>query len=527
MRFRGAAALIAAACASWASQASAAALPPSILTGGPDPSLAFYMSSSGYIEMDGTPVVLGLDLTDTPPTELEADIVPGYVIAHHSLRVREARVLLEPVHARRDLPAGTVLSKVTYPDRKGFTAWCDLTGRFNAFRVDNAHVCLSETDGSGKFTQAHLAESSTDFLGYLPAAVRDGAPLDHPAAYREARPEERTTALLGYQWCDGDGDQGPPRFALVATVPGQAWSAGLPYACAFGVWPDPTDHSRVDLDGVTLTVHPGPRPNTLHVKFNGRIPPIENVARLEPGQPIRAVGQGPTPWERHNADMRLQSLIPVGAEPTVAEGLVSYGQTFLSAKVQHGITGVLRNQVRSGSRTLPVGQPVFGIIAASFDGGQIVWCAPLPDSADPSGEPQRAATVCLPNDGYHHEWVEVGTYDYPPQDLGLGRWASTPTVDRRPVDLSLLTLSLVYEGPGEKSGTVAIRTQLDGPHGRRVLKRVDVEINAASAAIVHELGETIEVTPNPDDSSHAFVRLLRGDGCEPEAPPLTPSPRCR
>lgn len=472
----------------------------------------------------GMAVQMPIELTAAAPTVVEGDIRRDDVIAQHTVRVVEARVLLQAVDSGHPVPAGTVLAKLTGVNGAP-VVWCDIRGRYDdGWRAPhNLHVCLSEsTPGSGRFDQAWVGESASDFLGIERSAIRDAKPLSAPAPYRAARQEELPTGLLGYRWCEGDGVSGPPRFAVAVTLPGQAWATGGPLGCAFGIWPNDGDHAHVDIDGVTLTVQPGQNAQTLHYSFAGRIPAAAVLSPLEPGAPVRGVGQSPTPKERQaarEANAHLQMLIPDpdGAAPKAVGGPIDQQTAFFSAGVRHGITGVLRNKI-SGSGylsrwPLPVGQKVFGMLATGPAGVQIVWCAPILQAHPYPRNAPKWQSVCLPNNGWTHEWLQniPGVF---PQNLmlGSGTDASTPTVDRREVTILPMTLSLRYGGFDPKSREVTVLMMLDWGEGPIAVRRLTSPLEADGAAAFHLMDAEFAVTPqngDPGSAERANIEVRR------------------
>jgi hypothetical protein len=232
---------------------------------------------------------MGLELMDTAPSAMDGEVGRGAVIAQHAIRVLDARVLLEPLSAQgRDLPAGTVLAKVTSIPKGLPTLWCQLGEGVK-------QVCLSGSSVSGRFESAWIAESPDAFLGQSYAVARDPKNLAAPVAYRAATVAERPTGFLGYRLCELDGAGRFARFARVATVVGRPFPPIMRQTCVAG-WAAPLDHSKFNLDGMVLTAGPGKAPDTIQFHVDGRIPPAATLAPLRLDQPPHAAGAVvPTP----------------------------------------------------------------------------------------------------------------------------------------------------------------------------------------------------------------------------------------
>ena len=417
-----------------------------------------YTSISGYAPK-GAPVYIPLDATDAPVAAADGTMKRGDVIARHTLRAAEAVVLLAPAKGRwGEVPAGAVLTLVRLKSGGPSRVWCDIRPTHRLL-FPLQHDCFEDAKGGGKFDWRWDGDAEANFLGWSASGAQAAVQLETPVAYRPARPEERPAFQLGYKFCDGDGVSGPPRFAIVMA---SADSANWPVTgiCAFGVWPDGSDRSKVQVDALRLTVHSGPG-GALAYRVENRIPP-GRLSRLGPDQPIRveppalAVSSSAPPPLVVPAPpplvlpVRRESLVQVGPVQVVA-GPVGVGQTFLTVPVKHGLTGRLMNRIVLDSvfgrdAPLEVGQPVFGIPIGGA-GDKTIWCAPRRRSAGPGYE-----SACLVQTyGAYYDWQIKRTPAMMPSDIGRangfssGAASSAPSVEPGPIELPPMTLSMILK----------------------------------------------------------------------------------
>jgi len=416
--------------------------------------------------MQETPAFTGheaavpLEVTDAAPTLMAGDGRRGDVIAVHTVRATDAIVLLEPAKGRHaTIPAGVVLARVSFVSPNGSAVvWCDVRPS-TQFMFRNERDCFQDSKGDGHLDRLWRGDSLVGFLGMARSGVEDfDDSMDAPVAYRPARPEERPTASLGYRYCDGDDLSGPARFALVlGTDPDPArWT--LTGDCRAGVWDDPADKSKVDVDGLMLTVEPG-HDYTIHFQVLNRIPP-EALGPLEPKAPLQSLADTPDPAKAaaaRQAILAQQALISTGVAPTIALGTVEVGQSFLSGPVKHAITGTLRNKVNPSAgifwpqgTLMPVGQPMFGIPDAGAPGDGITWCAPMLKAGVFQTYclvPETDAYMAMMDQRPGYYWLGAlkpamspsrASFDTAPADPA----SSDPTVTMGPVNLPPMTVSL-------------------------------------------------------------------------------------
>jgi hypothetical protein len=459
------------------------------------------MVPTGPYKAPGEPALMAREVTEAPVTNLQGEITKKMIIGQHTLAAAEVAVLDAPVQGKqRPLPAGALLWRVDY---KGGSAWCDLQGPSKLFSL--AIDCLEDVDGN-RFTRLSTGYSAEKFQGGGSSGVERGERLPAPAPFHLLPREERlkTPARLAYQYCDGDGVATPPRFALVASTLNDPNAWLFAGACRFGVWPDPKDKSRVEVDGMLMTVTPNGA-GGLRYKLDDRLPPgpLATLTRLGSARP------GAEQAEAEGGEM----LVLTGAPPAITEGTVKVGATFFRAAVAHGLTGHLRNQIRPGmmwrgDTAVEVGQPVFGI--PSGDDGEIVWCAPR---VPPGGAAYD--TACFIPTGWNPWWIPHRKPALLPWEslysLGqTGSSSSVPSVERGPINLPPMTLSLVVAEmkPARAAGkpmVVGIDWVVDWGEGPQVFRRINYETSAEGRRI-QLLGQRMQIKPNADLSGITVQR---------------------
>jgi hypothetical protein len=388
---------------------------------------------------------------------------------------------------------------------KGLSLWCDIHMRPGLFHPME-HDCLSERDG--KFVQIWIGVSPSYFLGIEKGAARADAVLPAPAAFREARPEERPTGLLGYKWCGGDTSIAPPRFALaVADRASDKWISGGPLACRFGFWPDDKDRTRVDVDGLKVRTTSGSDATTLHYTVSGRIPPIGELAEVTPMDSVHPVGataasasgEGLKPSEAQ-AGAPLQphapvsALVPTGAPVLVASGELKAGQTFLTMPVRHGLTAV---NTFAEQDVLPVDQPLFGLPPSKM-GGAVVWCAPR-QTGGPSAS--RWSSICLAEQGGIYFAVEIPTAMMATSlPWRKAHPISPPTIEPGPASLPPMTVSYVFLGftdPTLPTRFARVEVQLDWGEGPKPIRSLSAAVGPDGLARFSLLDGQFTLKPGP------------------------------
>ena len=453
------------------------------------------------------------EVTDAAPRSIEGVMRPGDVIAQHSLRVAEARVLVEAATgAPGDMLPGVVLSRVPAADGK-HVLWCDLAhGKHAGFGQIRRYDCLSDEAGRGRFDHRWTAMSDNGLLGLASSVAYAPTELPRSAAFRGTEPTERPLATLGYQWCDGDGLASPPRFALAVALAGDVdWTNGEKSAgCAYGVWPNPADHAHVDVDGRILTIQVASRSEGVQFTYAGRISSTAPTAALVAGRSLPSAGASaivqPAP-----APAPAEPLIANGA-PVATGGALQKDQEFFSIGVRHGLTGVLMNDVRGrgwlADRPLLVDQPVYGVSMAGSSGQTIIWCAPRLENPADHAAVKHYLGVCMP-EGW---WVKTDNammtvnLSWP---AGGGQLVSTPSVDRRPVDLPPMTLSYAFGG-WTKAGWLIVTVRLDWGEGPKLLRSIVIPPDAAGLSTLHVMGGEIAIKrggPNSPEADRAVVEV--------------------
>ena len=395
--------------------------------------------------------------------------------------------------------------------------WCDLRPR-----VAGREDCLTNSTGSGRFDQVLTGYSANYFLGFERSGISARQALGHPAAYRQADVAERPTALLGYQWCAGDGVTTPPRFGYAVGVPGdERWSSGGGLGCAFGGWPDPQDHQHVDLDGHRLTVSVDAKTGRMHYRFEGRIPPLDGLKPLVSGAPLSpprlSAAAGPS-VQRSALD---KPLVADGRPPAVVSGALAHGQAFFTVGVRHGVTGILTTEAHDhatfSDHSLPIGTPVYGIPMAGSSAAAIVWCAPR-QAPSSGGQPGRWTTYCMPAGDGAFVWTQAEPAMMT-VNLSWSRWtgklSSPPTVERRPIALPPMTLSYAVGG-WNKDRWLIVLVQLDWGEGPQTLRAISVPPAADGSARLKVMGGEVIIRPpgptggaaRPDRDAGAVVELV-------------------
>lgn len=427
-------------------------------------------------------VQLPMEITDAPLQRAEGVMGRGEVIAHHTFRVMDAVVLLQPIQGRsEEIPIGTVLAGLMLHEN-GVTkpVYCDLR-RSMERRSQYLWDCFNDSNGIGKLDDFWVGKSHDAFLGFDTdqPELRWQRKLEKFAAYRAATESERPTGLIGYSWCGGDGVSGPPRFTLSGSWPNSYWEMAGEVACTFGRWDGPAVGGKVVIDRITATFQPGPQPNTLAFKVEDRIP-AERIARIQPNGGVRSLVEDAADVLEAVEELKRPPFIQSGAPATPATGSLAQGGVLFTVGVKHSLTGVLKNEVRLG-RSYPLtygaarpgfglmpGQVLYGARVGGSIAPQIVWCAPQKDESG-----HWAEAVCMPDSGHGTimlvaEPAMMGAANLLIPDTSLPLVAE-PIVERRAVDLPPMVLSYLFRG-WKKDG-VEVEMKLDCGEGPKTLQR--------------------------------------------------------
>ena len=455
-----------------------------------------------------------MSLTDAPPTAMEGEVSKDGVIAQHVLRVDQARVLTSPVQGRfREIPAGTALARVEIAGPAQLVVWCDLRAN-TKWNSRGSFECLTDTKGAGAFDQSWAGVSDYYFAAAGFNVVSSPRTLAAKATYREARPDERPTLLLGFKWCDGDGATKPARFARALQASGDTrWFVAGSY-CAGGALA-PLGGGALALGALKVTTAPGATPTALHYTVEGRLPPtpltqpvLSGLADLS-APPAAKLDRAAAP----QPEPSLKPLVPAGAPPTVTAGEVAKGQPFFTVGVRHGVTGVLKQEVRGKGwffdKALPVGQPVYGVPMAGAGSTGLVWCAPRQDDKPRGKSPTRWAAACLPQSAAQANWVEAQTAM---MSVNLAWYAGSRAtnlldVERGPVDLPPLTLSYVFGGWSEQ-GSLMLEVKLDWGEGPQPLRSLRVAPGADGVVTIRTMGGVIAVRKTGASAQAEVVKPL-------------------
>jgi hypothetical protein len=459
-----------------------------------------------------------MSLTDAAPTAVEGEVSKDGVIAQHVLRVDKARVLTSPVQGRfREIPAGTALARVEVASQAGLVVWCDLRAN-TKWNSRGFFECLTDTKGAGAFDQGWAGSSAYYFAAAGFNVVTSPRTLAGKATWREARPDERPTLRLGFKWCDGDGVRKPARFARALQASGDTrWFVAGSY-CEGGATA-PLGDGALDLGPLKVATSAGTTAGALRYRVEGRLPPapllqpvlsgLADLSAPPPSSIDRAVAP-PAP------ELSLKPLVPAGAAPIVVAGDIAKGQPFFTVGVRHGVTGVLRQEVRGKGwffdKALPVGQPLYGVPMAGAGTTGLVWCAPRQDDKPKGKSPTRWAAACLPQSGAQANWVEAQTAM---MSVNLSwsygsRATNALDVERGPVDLPPMTLSYVFAGWSEQ-GSLMLEVRLDWGEGPQLLRALRVAPGADGVVTVKTMDGTIGVRRVGDTARAQALKPLRGE----------------
>ncbi len=460
---------------------------------------------------NGLESVIDLEVTSDPPIAMEGDFHLGDVIAQHTVRAVDAIVTLAPLKGlQRDIPIGTPLVLMRFPTPQKLAAWCDLRPQTPHFLANiREHDCFVDKSGTGKLDELWEGDSPVHFLGFSKSGV--GAPVhpvEQPAAYRKARPDERPTAIIGYRYCDGDGETGPPRFAIAAKIADDpSWI--LVGACRFGVRETLGDRSKVDLAGLKLDVTPLPG-GGVHLRVIGRLAPGP-IATLQPDETFRPRSDQATDAVslKETAERLARKVLETDGPTNVHVGDIGVGQEVWNRMLKFGITGVLQNPVwiAKTQSHLDPGQAMFGIPVRVIGSDDTIWCAPRRTE-------KGYLSVCLVPAPYGYQWVEDSVSALAPSPvLGWGSSVnSDPTV--RPGPVSLPTIQLVLHitkiTPRAAGGlSLEIERSLDWGEGPKKPQRGTLQIGPEG--LIQEFdGVKYWLAPTPDGQHLHVERAAKG-----------------
>lgn len=465
-----------------------------------------------YYGLAGEAARLDMRLTDAPPTELKGQIALHEVVAAHQLQAVAARVLLAPVKGRaHELPVGTVLSRVFLGEGQARAVWCDLRDQ-SSWWGGASFDCLSDTKNAGSFDQAWLSGTLHGLTAVESGAVNSPVTLETPAAYREARPDERPVFQLGVQWCDGDGAVKPARFSLaVRFPPSQKW---LGLGCGAEHTAPSTKNGVVTFGSVRVTLTPAQDAEHLAYAVDGRFAPMEALAPIGRDSELRAVG-APTPPKSPSAVSRLKSLVSTGALPTLATQPVTKGEALFTAPVRHGLTGMLAAPVKAATwfseHTLPAGQTVYGVDLGGAGRGEIVWCAPTESAQPDPRKKTRWTAICLaPSpEGDNAVWLDgqTGMMSVSVVLRDGVRTSEHVQVTPGPVALPAMTLAYRFEGWTEQGGLI-VDEVINWGEGPQSLRAVKIAAAADGSVTLRTMGGAFRVRKGVD-ALQAAVELVQ------------------
>ena len=482
----------------------------------------------------GEEAAMALEVTDAPPSLTEGAAQIGDVIAVQPVRAADAIVTTAPIQGRhRTVPAGTVLVRARFLDpAEHAVVWCDI--RPASWPTLASHDCFEDSHNSGQLDQTRPGDFVRGgFLGFGMSGIGAAEAMPAPIGYRPARPEERPAAYLAYKYCDGDDVVSPARFRLVAGDSPDPTTWRQQGDCRAGVWSDPADKSKVDVDGLHLIVTPaGDR--TIQFRVVDRLPPGP-LGLLVRYRPLRSLADTDAlaADAARAATLKGPALIPTG-QVTIAPGQVDIGQAFVTAPVKHALTGHLLNRVRPtkglfwpAGTMMDLGQAVFGVPFAGAPGDGIAWCvASQKDDGwqasclEPITDSYMAMTAS--DQGYY--WAAKMKPPLAPNSASLGGGgegdpaSNDPTVALGPIDepapltASLKLASVHPRSRNDPDLVYDLDVDLDWGEGPQRLHRVSFGLPPDGQAI-RVMGQVLLLQPGGDDT-HIAV----------SAPPTTPRP---
>lgn len=395
--------------------------------------------------------------------------------------------------------------------------WCDLRAN-TKWNSRGAFECLTDTKGAGAFDQGWAGVSDYYFATAGFNVVSSPRTLTSKGTWREAKPDEHPTLRLGYKWCEGDGANKPARFARALHAGGDTrWFVAGSY-CAGGA-AAPLGGGSFDLGPLKVTTSAGAAPGALHYKVEGRLPPTRLLQPVLSGladlsaPPETKVNRALAPPA---AELSLKPLVSAGTAPTVIGGDIAKGQPFFTVGVRHGVTGVLKQEVRGKGwffdKALPVGQPVYGVPMAGAGATGLVWCAPRQDDKPKGKSPTRWAAACLPGSATQANWVEAQTAM---MSVNLSWFYGSRTtnaldVERAPIDLPPMTLSYVFAGWSEQ-GSLMLEVRLDWGEGPQLLRALRVAPGADGVVTVKTMDGAIAVKRSGDTARADALKPLRAE----------------
>lgn len=493
-----------------------------------------------------TPVLRGhvlMEMSATAPQPIEGTLAPGDVIAHHTIVSSHAVVLEAPVEGPvRALEAGTALAAVALrqsrtnpelPSQSNQILWCDVRpGARMGFGYSD---CFMDEDGDGRLDSGYIAENrggSSQFGIFsfrAPPSIAGPSPVDAPI--RPATKDERPTTQVALQFCRGDNQEGPLRFAMVHAIR-DGWSNPMGN-CPFGVWPEGQPSRTIEInDEVSIEVTP--QGDGFEYRVNGRFPagPLSRAFRGDTPQLASQDAAASASNALAGLMARLQSPLVATAEADVTAGTIGRDEAFAEQTVRHRYTGILQNRVRArglfemGAEPLEVGTQMYGmplsrsgfVTASAGDDSFLTWCAPRSRG---EGDDMDVWAICLPNFG-GHRWVRA------PRPLfatsltmsDTTSRADTPSVERQEVDFGVrMARHMQFREWDDTHADIHI--VLEAGPDRYTIQRIEAPRDDDGTARINAFGQWVRLTQtDPGNRRLASVELI--DSPEADATPDKP-----
>jgi len=471
-----------------------------------------------------------MEMSEAPPEAAEGLMTSGDVIAHHTIIASHAVVLEEPVDGPvRELEAGVALAAVALRQSRTNTnlpadpkqiLWCDVRqGQRMGFGYSD---CFMDEDGDGRLDKGYIGERRGGLSQFEIFSFREPPTVAGPsivtAAVRPARADERPLTQIGLQFCNGDNENSPLRFAIVNAIR-DGWSNPMG-DCPFGVWPDGTPSSTIEIND-DLRIDATPDSGGFAYTLEGRFPagPLSRAFRGRIPQLASADTQSASRASLANMLARMQSPLIATADAQVTPGEVTRDGAFASQPVRHRYTGVLQNRVRArglleiGAEPLEVGTLMYGmplarsgfIVADASDDRFLTWCAPRSRG---EGETMDVWAICLPNAG-GHRWVRAPRPLYA-TSLTLSdstSRADAPSVERQEVDFGVeMVRYMQFREWDDDHADIHVVLQA-GPD-LYTIQRLEAPREAGGSARINAFGQWVSLTQvDPRNRRLALIEL--------------------
>jgi hypothetical protein len=402
-------------------------------------------------------VAMPLDVAQkSDPIWAKGDRPAANLIATLSLRPAEAAVAQDYPSAGTSLP----MMRALIGHESDYDTVSDMAkagpgriycGQGSKAGAGSRILCLEDENGDGTFERRILGVGERGNLPEQLSILGKSVPLANPVRYRAARADEVEPLRAVFRNCDKDHDRprysfgladssgGPTLSDLAAAMmvaPGSSAEAGNalvrnqelnaltrgggsrcqsaePVAKGDAFYPAaPISKGAVARLG-ELVIEVGPKDDGAAVRLLGlRAPDRLYRANWSDIQPL---AEGPTRKQRELAvaqEFDHPAIVMTG-ESQIKEGVVTAGDTLLTAGFRHGYMGVLTRDTKIrtllSSRSLPQGTLLYGIPMASrtittyggrpiglpFSGEgapetvRLVWCVPVQDET-------KWSATCIP-----------------------------------------------------------------------------------------------------------------------------------